>query len=468
MKRFHPLHQTGTLAVLMLGVALASGVYLLLFYDVSAPYESTARLHAQWWGGRWIRSLHRYSSDAAVVAVLVHAVRMFLARRTWGPRIVAWTSGVLLVAALLVCGVSGLILAWDRQGQHVAQELVRLLDQLPFFSEPISRVFQHPLEVGRGLFFSLLFLHVAAPLGLAFLFLAHVSRLARPLFLPVPAVRRVVLGALLAVSVLLPVPLGEAPALRLPGGEPLDLFYVFWLPQGGAGLGLLLLAGGAALTVPLWRKPEPLPAPSEVDTSLCTGCTQCVQDCPFGAVAMVARSEPGRHSELVARVDPDLCVSCGICAGSCAPMGIGPPGRTGRDQLAALREFRVPGPDEVVLIACRRAGCPDLEGVHLYPVACVGALHTSVIEYLVRKGAGGVAVLTCPDTDCVNREGPKWLRARVHDDREAELHARVDRRRVLVTSELLEVLAFRQQVAALAAAEPEAEVVLETVCEEVR
>ena len=63
---------------------------------------------------------------------------------------------------------------------------------------------------------------------------------------------------------------------------------------------------------------------------------------------------------------------------------------------------------------------------------CVGSLHTSVIELHVRAGSGGVLVLGCPPRDCWNREGPKWLSERVYRDREAELQARVDRRRVRI------------------------------------
>jgi hypothetical protein len=41
-------------------------------------------------------------------------------------------------------------------------------------------------------------------------------------------------------------------------------------------------------------------------------------------------------------------------------------------------------------------------------------------------------VLACPPRDCWNREGVRWLVERVYDDREAELQARVDRRRVRI------------------------------------
>lgn len=142
----------------------------------------------------------------------------------------------------------------------------------------------------------------------------------------------------------------------------------------------------------------------------------------------------------MARVDPARCVSCGICAGSCAPMGVGPPGRTGRDQLAEVRAF-IESPErragEHVVVACDRGASRwgDAirgEGAALLPVDCAGNLHTSVVELLVRNGSAGVLVVACPPRDCWNREGPRWLLERMYHDREAELQARVDRSRVRV------------------------------------
>jgi coenzyme F420-reducing hydrogenase delta subunit len=152
---------------------------------------------------------------------------------------------------------------------------------------------------------------------------------------------------------------------------------------------------------------------------------------------MVERTS--RRSELVARVDPDLCVSCGICAGSCGPMGVGPPGRTGRDQMAATREFvSALGKDAppAVVIACaygagRHAGS-TVAGATIVPIDCCGNLHTSVVETMLRAGVGGVLVAACPARDCRNREGPRWIVERMYQSREARLQPRVDRRRVAV------------------------------------
>jgi coenzyme F420-reducing hydrogenase delta subunit/Pyruvate/2-oxoacid:ferredoxin oxidoreductase delta subunit len=257
-----------------------------------------------------------------------------------------------------------------------------------------------------------------------------------------------VIGLLLALSLLWPI--GMAPPadlFRTAGQAPFDVFFSFWLPVTRAIPVWMAWAGGAAialvpLLVPWWSRPvaRTLPAPSSVDEHLCTGCEQCYLDCPYEAISMIRRAGPGARSEFVAHVDSSLCVSCGICAGSCAPMGVGPPGRTGRDQLAGVRTF-VSGwasaPPAVVFIGCSRSAAAasrggGFEGAPVLPVSCAGSLHTSVIEYLLHAGAGGVLVASCPPRDCWNREGPKWLEQRMYHEREAELQERVDRTRVRI------------------------------------
>ena len=52
--RFNPLYQSGALAVVLLVVVALTGLYLLVFYRIGAPFESVERITAQAWTGRWI------------------------------------------------------------------------------------------------------------------------------------------------------------------------------------------------------------------------------------------------------------------------------------------------------------------------------------------------------------------------------------------------------------------------------
>lgn len=445
--RWNPWHQSGALACLMLAILIATGLYLLLIYRVGSPWESVQRLQDQAWLGRWMRGLHRVASDLLVVAALAHAIRLFAQARSWGPRTLAWVSGVFLLLFAFISGWTGFVMVWDRFGGVLAIAGARMLDSLPFFSEPLVRVFLGERPVPGAFFFINLFLHIAIPLGMAAGLWLHVSRMARPSLLPP---RGVTIGAtvgLLLLVLVAPIPLdARFDPLAAAGEVPADLFYAFWLPWAERLPAALAWTGavltfGAALLIP-WttrRARAGSWAPSVVDPATCTGCAQCPQDCPWEAITMVPRAEPrGHRSELVALVDPSACVSCGICAASCAPMGVGPPHHTGRDQLPHLRAFvaaEVRDRRASVAIVCENAAPAHIDalrraGAAVHPVPCTGNVHSSVVELALRGGAPGVLVYSCPPRDCRGREGPQWLEQRLFHDREAELQARVDKRRV--------------------------------------
>ena len=443
--RANPFHQSGAIAFVLLLVLIVTGLYLLVFYRVGAPWDSVHRIVADPFLGRPMRSLHRFASDAMVVAVLVHALRMFAQRRSWGPRTLAWTSGVSLLLFVLVSGWTGFVIVWDTFGARLAIAGARLFDALPVLSEPLQRIFSGESPVPGAFFFINLFLHVAIPLGVAGGLWVHVSRIARPTLFPPRALTVVLVGGLTLLSVALPAPLPpEADPLQLAPLIPGDVLYAFWLPMVERLPLWLAWVGavatfGAALVIPRLTRVARTGdyAPSVVDERRCTGCNQCPQDCPWDAITMYPRE--GDPTRSVARVNPALCVSCGICAGSCAPMGVGPPLRTGRDQVTAIRGFvqgfEPPPVAPVVAVVCDRAPLTHREGLEragatIFPVSCSGNLHSSTIELALRGGAAGVIVFSCPPRDCEGREGPKWLEQRVYRDREAELQVRVDRRRV--------------------------------------
>lgn len=443
--RWNPLHQAGTVAVAMLLALLATGIYLIFVYRVGSPSASVARLAADPWLGSWMRSLHRYTSDVFIVAAALHLLRMFAQGRSWGPRTLAWISGLMLLGAGLVCAWTGFVMAWDSFGERLAREGARLLDVLPVLSEPLSRIFAGDRPVPSAFFFVNLFVHIGVPLAMGALLWLHVSRIARPVLLPPKRVAWTILAALAILSVLVPARLGPAAdPFRLSAETPTNVFAAWWLPLtermsvGAVWAAALGLAFAFVLVPRLARRPRSGSwAPSVVDPRLCTGCNQCPQDCPWEAITMVERDDD--RPSLVALVNPERCVSCGICAGSCPPMGVGPPGRTGRDQLAATRPVLGAFADAivkpVVAICCGRTPEAQVDairarGAHVHAVSCVGNLHSSVVEMFVRSGAPGVVICACPPRDCVSREGPKWLHERLFNDREAELQPRVDRRRV--------------------------------------
>src|SRR3990170_3322816 len=129
----NPLYHTGTIAMFSLAVALVTGIYLFLFYrvGVDAAHRSIEEIMAQPWGiGSLTRSLHPYSSDAAVLAAVLHACQMFLHDRFWGARWIGWVSGLGLLALVWITSATGYWLVWGVQAQGLSLAGGELLDAL--------------------------------------------------------------------------------------------------------------------------------------------------------------------------------------------------------------------------------------------------------------------------------------------------------------------------------------------------
>jgi ferredoxin len=440
--RYNPLHRTGTLASLALVVALVTGVYLLFVYEIARPYESMVAIQNDVFLGRWIRALHRYASDAAVVAVALHVLRLLAQGKTWGPRALAWITGLLLASMLFLSALTGFVLVWDEFGQKLAVVGAKMLRVLPLFPEPPDRSFVGDTPLPSQFFFMNLFLHVAIPLGMIGFLWLHTSRLARAAWFPERTVVWGTVIGLVLLSLVWPAPLPPAAdLLAIPGRVDADWFYGFWLPVAHGspvgGLAGAVILTGLLLAVPWWLRPRAgtRPAPAVVDPDTCEGCQQCFQDCPYDAIQMV----PGRHPEkhpLRADIQPSLCVSCGLCAGSCASLAIGPEARTARHQLASAGQLVASAVEpgrRTLVVACRNNGGVSERlrrhfgaggAVECFEVDCSGTLHPGTVSYLAGH-FGGTVILGCPPQNCVHREGATLADLRILMERRPAVPGRI-------------------------------------------
>jgi coenzyme F420-reducing hydrogenase delta subunit/ferredoxin len=451
----NPWRHLGALSFFLFWIVAATGIYVYVAFDTSAAgaYASVERItRGEWPLGGFARSLHRYASDALVITVLLHLGREWIAGHARGFRWFSWLSGVPLLWLLYASGIGGYWLVWDRLAQFSLIATAEWLDWLPFFGEPLVRNFIVGDSVSDRFFSLLIFLHIGIPLVLLLGMWVHIQRISRPRTNP-PRALAFGLAAALAVLALAKPALSQAPAdlAIVPDVLDLDLLYLAIHPAlyASSAAALWALASGATLLLALlpWLPPLARSPAARVDLANCNGCGRCFADCPYAAVTLQPRGD-GKPLPWQAVVDPDLCASCGICAGACPSST---PFRSATDLITGIDMPQQPvdalrrqlerglgalhGGVKVVVFGCQ--GAADLGSVAAADTAavsliCAGMLPPSFIEYALRTGADGILITGCRDGDCEYRLGNRWTEERLVAMREPHLRSAVPFERVRV------------------------------------
>jgi ferredoxin/coenzyme F420-reducing hydrogenase delta subunit len=453
----NPFHHLGALTVYFFWIALVTGIYLLLFYETSlaGAWASTERItHEQWYLGGVMRSLHRYASDAAVVTMLLHLFREMMRGRYQNARWFSWVSGVPLIWLVLVFGISGYWMVWDQLAQYIAVSTATLLDWLPIFTDPMSRNFLTNESVSDRFFTLIAFIHlVGLPIFLVIGVWFHLMRIKLPKINPPRVLMGGSLAAMLLLSIVLPAHSHPPADLdTVPMQLSIDWFYLAIYPLLGvmsAGAVWTVATGGTlALAILPFVLRGRRPSVAEVHLPDCTGCGFCAEDCPYGAIDMVPRTDK-RRFEFEPVVDPDLCTGCGICTGSCpssSPLRRQQPLMTG----IALPDFGMdllkqkvlqqpePAPaPRLLVIGCEHGVAVEkmsLVAATAISLPCTGMLPPAVIDHAMRAaGYDGVVVSGCDACDCYHRHGDRWTRDRIERARQPTLRERVPRQRLLLS-----------------------------------
>ncbi len=438
----NPLRHLGALGFHFVWIALATGIYLFIVIDTGIEDIHTSieyYTNEQWWLGGILRSLHRYAADGLVLVMLLHLAREFLYGRYHSFRWYSWITGVPVIWLVYASGIGGYWLVWDQLGLFSAVASAEWFDWLPIFSSPATRNFLP--DVLNDRFFSLLvFLHIGIPLILLLALWIHIQRVSRSDVVPARSLALGTLAMLLALALVKPtVSHGKADLSTVPSVLHIDWYYLFLHPlmYATSPAGLWTIAG--ALTLLLLALPL-LPHPRQGEIAVvnppnCNGCRRCFVDCPYGAIAMLPHPDKPGHE--LARVIPELCASCGICAGACPSStpfrrvdrlltGIDMP----QQPVGALREemerriAALAGPVKIAVFGCdcaaeaRRLEGPDTAVLNLM---CTGLLPPSFVEYALRGGADGVLVTGCREGSCAYRFGTRWTEERLAGRREPHL-----------------------------------------------
>ena len=278
----------GVIAMVLLGVLLITGVVLMFWY-VPLPGVAYDRMVDLTAGalpiGGLVRDLHRAASDALVVVVVLHMLRVFLTGALGRPRRLNWLVGLGLLLAVLSTAFTGYLLPWDLNAYWAATVGGELVGLLPGIGGWLRGLIWGGDGVGEDTLVRAYALHVAAlPLSGTALMGYHLWRIRRsglarprkaegevsdPLVRTRPALtmRELILGLLTLTVLLLVALLWDAP-LGLPGEPPRVLdpakapWFFLWIQElvsystALGGMVPLILIALLALAPQLERHPE--------------------------------------------------------------------------------------------------------------------------------------------------------------------------------------------------------------------
>lgn len=169
---------TGSVLMLLLGVQLASGVVLSMYYVPSPTlaYDSVRYIMDALPLGWMLRGLHFWGASFIVVAAAVHMTRVFLFGSYKAPREVTWLTGVVLFLLILGFSLSGYLLPWDQKAYWATTVTINIARSTPVLGEYVADVMRGGSELGAltlGRWYSA---HVfLLPLALITFIVAHVA-----------------------------------------------------------------------------------------------------------------------------------------------------------------------------------------------------------------------------------------------------------------------------------------------------
>ncbi len=278
----------GGMALFFFMVQVITGILLLMYYVPSAnqAYESVNYLMGKISFGWLVRSIHVWSANLMILAVMIHLVSVFFMRAYRNPRELTWISGCVLLGLSLAFGFSGYLLPWNKLAFFATKVGTDVAGELPGIGPFLLQVLRGGEDVTEVTLRRFFGLHVAILPGITTFVLAlHLVLIQRQgmsrtrgfletppekrrtmLFFPDFMVRDllvwfIALNGLAAMSVFWPASLGEKadPFAPAPAGIKPEWYFLGqyqtlkWMPPtigpvtgelvGVAGMGL----GGLAL-----------------------------------------------------------------------------------------------------------------------------------------------------------------------------------------------------------------------------
>eukprot|EP00119_Amphimedon_queenslandica_P016965 XP_019857384.1 PREDICTED: uncharacterized protein LOC109585702 [Amphimedon queenslandica] len=133
-KNFNFWYYFGSLALLVLVMQLATGIWLAMFYkpDAALAFGSVEYIMRDVEWGWLIRYMHSTGASAFFIIIYLHMFRALMYGSYKAPRELLWVIGMLIYLCLMAEAFFGYLLPWGQMSYWGAQVIISLFGALPF------------------------------------------------------------------------------------------------------------------------------------------------------------------------------------------------------------------------------------------------------------------------------------------------------------------------------------------------
>jgi ubiquinol-cytochrome c reductase cytochrome b subunit len=179
-KNFNFWYYFGSLAMLVLVLQIATGIFLVMHYkpDAALAFASVEYIMRDVPGGWLIRYMHSTGASAFFIVIYLHMFRGLMYGSYRQPRELIWIFGMLIYLCLMAEAFFGYLLPWGQMSYWGAQVIVNLFDALPIVGHDLSLWIRGDYVVSDATLNRFFAFHVIAiPLVLLGLVAAHLTAL---------------------------------------------------------------------------------------------------------------------------------------------------------------------------------------------------------------------------------------------------------------------------------------------------
>ena len=179
-KNFNFWYYFGSLAILMLVLQIATGIFLTMHYkpDAELAFASVEYIMRDVPWGWLVRYLHSTGASAFFVIVYLHMFRGLIYGSHREPRELVWLIGCVIFVALMAEAFMGYLLPWGNMSYWGAQVIISLFDVIPFVGPALTEWIRGDFVISDATLNRFFAFHVIAlPLILCLLVFLHLVAL---------------------------------------------------------------------------------------------------------------------------------------------------------------------------------------------------------------------------------------------------------------------------------------------------